>query len=46
MIQRFAITHIFLGTNQGALRYEHLADQPGFELLYQADGVFILAVEQ
>lgn len=40
------ITHIYLGSQSGPLTPELFTDAPGFETVYDEDGVTILAVQQ
>jgi hypothetical protein len=46
LIQREAITHIYLGTQHGPLKHSMFADNTLFEQVYNHNGVTIFAVRQ
>jgi len=46
LIAEEQITHIYLSSQSGPLTPELFADAPGFETVYEQDGVTILAVQQ
>jgi len=44
LIERERITYVYLGAQSGRLKAAMFANQPGFEIIYNEDGVIILAV--
>ena len=46
LVRKARITHIYLGSQKGSLRPEGLAECPGVDLLYAANGVHIYRVQR